>query len=201
MGFASNLWRATFLVFKFPQDSVCKRWFVNTKLSNQWQECSAITNICLGPAPEGERGGGGGVPSLQDYIRVEWSATSKHFTCCHESIRQVCMLLAEGHQRWSHIINLKSSLRWKDSLAGYVGYCSGGTLTNHVSDNPYSVILFDEIEKAHVRIYDALLQVLDAGRLTDGKVVSSNLMPVNFSGTISSWWWPLCSMSSIIDGI
>jgi len=52
---------------------------------------------------------------------------------------------------------------------GYVGYEEGGYLTEAVRRNPYSVILFDEIEKAHPDIFNVLLQVLDDGRMTDGK--------------------------------
>ncbi|WP_371802227.1 ATP-dependent chaperone ClpB [Candidatus Lokiarchaeum ossiferum] len=52
---------------------------------------------------------------------------------------------------------------------GYVGYDEGGQLTEAVRRRPYSVILFDEIEKAHPNIFNVLLQVLDDGRLTDGK--------------------------------
>ena len=52
---------------------------------------------------------------------------------------------------------------------GYVGYDEGGQLTERVRRRPYSVILFDEIEKAHADVYNVLLQVLDDGRLTDGK--------------------------------
>lgn len=52
---------------------------------------------------------------------------------------------------------------------GYVGYESGGTLTTAVKENPFSVILFDEIEKAHPRIFDIFLQILSDGRLTDSK--------------------------------
>ena len=52
---------------------------------------------------------------------------------------------------------------------GYVGYEEGGKLTEHVRRKPYSVVLFDEIEKAHPDIFNVLLQVLDDGRLTDGK--------------------------------
>ena len=51
---------------------------------------------------------------------------------------------------------------------GYVGYEEGGQLTNAVRRRPFSVILFDEIEKAHPRIFDKFLQVLEDGRLTDG---------------------------------
>lgn len=52
---------------------------------------------------------------------------------------------------------------------GYVGYDEGGKLTNAVKNNPYSVILFDEIEKAHPKVYNIFLQILDDGILTDGK--------------------------------
>ena len=52
---------------------------------------------------------------------------------------------------------------------GYVGYDDGGQLTEQVRRRPYSVVLFDEIEKAHPDIFNALLQVLDDGRLTDGQ--------------------------------
>src|SRR3954451_24368374 len=52
---------------------------------------------------------------------------------------------------------------------GYVGYDVGGELTNAVRDKPFSVILFDEIEKAHPRILDKFLQILDDGVLTSGR--------------------------------
>jgi ATP-dependent Clp protease ATP-binding subunit ClpB len=52
---------------------------------------------------------------------------------------------------------------------GYVGYDEGGQLTEAVRRRPYSVVLLDEIEKAHTEVFDVLLQVLDDGRLTDGQ--------------------------------
>ena len=52
---------------------------------------------------------------------------------------------------------------------GYVGYEEGGQLTEAVRRRPYSVILLDEVEKAHPDVFDVLLQVLDDGRLTDGQ--------------------------------
>ncbi|SHN84750.1 ATP-dependent Clp protease ATP-binding subunit ClpB [Geodermatophilus obscurus] len=52
---------------------------------------------------------------------------------------------------------------------GYVGYESGGQLTEAVRRRPYTVVLFDEVEKAHQDVFDVLLQVLDDGRLTDGQ--------------------------------
>ncbi len=52
---------------------------------------------------------------------------------------------------------------------GYVGYQEGGQLTNAIKERPFSILLFDEIEKAHGSIFDKFLQILDDGRLTDGK--------------------------------
>ena len=62
---------------------------------------------------------------------------------------------------------------------GYVGYEQGGQLTEQVQKNPYSLILLDEIEKAHPDIYNILLQVMDGGRLTDG-----NGRTVDFKNTL-----------------
>jgi ATP-dependent Clp protease ATP-binding subunit ClpB len=62
---------------------------------------------------------------------------------------------------------------------GYVGYEEGGRLTEAVRRKPYSVILFDEIEKAHRDVFNVLLQVLDDGRLTDGQGRT-----VNFKNTV-----------------
>ena len=52
---------------------------------------------------------------------------------------------------------------------GYIGYDQGGQLTEAVRRRPYTVVLFDEVEKAHPDVFDVLLQVLDEGRLTDGQ--------------------------------
>jgi ATP-dependent Clp protease ATP-binding subunit ClpA len=52
---------------------------------------------------------------------------------------------------------------------GYAGYEDGGVLTNYVMQKPYSLLLFDEVEKAHPKTYDLFLQILDDGRLTDSK--------------------------------
>ncbi len=59
--------------------------------------------------------------------------------------------------------------RLMGSPPGYVGFDEGGQLTEKVRRNPYSVILFDEIEKAHPDVFNILLQILEDGRLTDGK--------------------------------
>ncbi len=55
------------------------------------------------------------------------------------------------------------------SPPGYVGHEAGGQLTNFVRERPYTVVLFDEVEKAHERVFDVLLQVLEEGRLTDSQ--------------------------------
>ena len=65
------------------------------------------------------------------------------------------------------------------SPPGYVGYDEGGQLTELIRHRPYAVVLFDEIEKAHPEVFNILLQVLDNGRLTDGKGRT-----VNFKNTV-----------------
>lgn len=76
------------------------------------------------------------------------------------------------------------------SPPGYVGYDEGGQLTEQIRRKPYSVILFDEIEKAHPDIFNVLLQVLDDGRLTDNKGRTSDfkntivIMTSNLGSTI-----------------
>ncbi len=62
---------------------------------------------------------------------------------------------------------------------GYVGYEEGGQLSEHVRRQPYSVVLFDEVEKAHPDVFNVLLQVLDDGRITDGQGRT-----VNFQNTV-----------------
>ncbi|MGC5171996.1 ATP-dependent Clp protease ATP-binding subunit [Microbacterium sp. DT81.1] len=81
---------------------------------------------------------------------------------------------------------------------GYIGYEQGGQLTEAVRRRPYSVVLLDEVEKAHPEVFDVLLQVMDDGRLTDGQgrtvdfrnvimVLTSNLgSPILIDPTISS---------------
>ncbi|MFP3896934.1 MAG: ATP-dependent chaperone ClpB [Anaerolineales bacterium] len=73
---------------------------------------------------------------------------------------------------------------------GYVGYDEGGQLTEAVRRRPYSVVLFDEIEKAHPEVFNALLQILDDGRLTDGKgrtVDFTNTVIIMTSNVGSQW--------------
>lgn len=62
-----------------------------------------------------------------------------------------------------------SDVKLIGSPPGYVGYEEGGQLTDAIKKKPFSIVLFDEIEKAHSKIFDKFLQILDDGRLTDGK--------------------------------
>ena len=95
---------------------------------------------------------------------------------------EVARALAESlFDSESHIIRIDmseymekySTSRLIGAPPGYVGYEEGGQLTEKVRRNPYSIVLFDEIEKAHPEVFNLLLQVLDDGRLTDsqGRVV------------------------------
>jgi ATP-dependent Clp protease ATP-binding subunit ClpB len=77
---------------------------------------------------------------------------------------------------------------------GYVGYEEGGQLTEAVRRHPYSVVLFDEIEKAHPDVFNALLQILDDGRMTDGKgrtVDFKNTVILMTSNVGSQWIYEL----------
>ncbi|MGB9681258.1 MAG: ATP-dependent Clp protease ATP-binding subunit [Minisyncoccia bacterium] len=79
----------------------------------------------------------------------------------------------------SEYMEKHSVARLIGSPPGYVGYEEGGQLTEAVKHRPYSLILFDEIEKAHPEVFNILLQILDNGRLTDGKGRT-----INFKNTI-----------------
>jgi ATP-dependent Clp protease ATP-binding subunit ClpC len=79
----------------------------------------------------------------------------------------------------SEMMEMHSVSKLIGSPPGYVGYREGGQLTEMVRQNPHSVILFDEIEKAHEDVLNLLLQILEYGHLTDGKGKR-----VNFKNTI-----------------
>ena len=79
----------------------------------------------------------------------------------------------------SEYMEKESVSRLVGAAPGYVGYEEGGQLTEAVRRNPYSIVLFDEIEKANPEVFNILLQVLDDGRLTDGQGRT-----VNFKNTI-----------------
>ncbi|MBR2340658.1 MAG: ATP-dependent Clp protease ATP-binding subunit [Clostridia bacterium] len=80
--------------------------------------------------------------------------------------------MSEYADRWN-------TSKFTGSAPGYVGYDEGGQLTEKVRRHPYSIVLFDEIDKAHPDVLDILLQVLDDGRMTDGKGRT-----VNFENTV-----------------
>lgn len=90
----------------------------------------------------------------------------------NDSDRMVRIDMSEYQQEYS-------VSRLIGSPPGYVGYEQGGQLTEAVRRKPFSVVLFDEIEKAHPKVFETLLQVLDDGRLTDGQ---GNV--VNFKNTL-----------------
>lgn len=69
-------------------------------------------------------------------------------------------------------------------LSGYIGYGEGGKLTEAVRRRPCSIVLFDEIEKAHPDVFSILLQIMEDGRLTDSSVRGSAFL--------QACWEPLC---------
>ena len=79
----------------------------------------------------------------------------------------------------SEYMDSNSTAKFIGAPPGFVGYEEGGQLTEKVRINPYSVILFDEIEKANKQIFDILLQILDEGRLTDNRGIT-----IDFTNTI-----------------
>ena len=81
------------------------------------------------------------------------------------------------------------------SSAGYVGYNEGGQLTEAVRRRPYTVVLFDEIEKAHPDVFNMMLQILEDGRLTDSKVSAFQKPFSTFARTQDSQdpWMPACA--------
>lgn len=87
-----------------------------------------------------------------------------------EVCKQLARILGVNYQRFdmSEYMEKHSISRLVGAPPGYVGFEQGGQLTEAVSKNPYSLILLDEIEKAHSDIYNILLQIMDGGRLTDG---------------------------------
>ena len=79
----------------------------------------------------------------------------------------------------SEYMGSNSTTKFIGAPPGFIGYEEGGQLTEKVRINPYSVILFDEIEKANKQIFDILLQILDEGRLTDNRGIT-----IDFTNTI-----------------
>jgi hypothetical protein len=86
---------------------------------------------------------------------------------------------------------------------GFVGYEEGGQLTNRVLERPHSILLFDEIEKAHPRVLDKFLQILEDGRLTDGKGQTAyfHQTAIIFTSNIGASDQPLPYSSEVRPGI
>ncbi len=82
----------------------------------------------------------------------------------HQVSISVSFSFCNWYEKFVDLLSLDSF-----SLSGYVGYEQGGQLTEAVRRNPHSVILFDEVEKAHEDVLNVLLQIMDEGKLTDGK--------------------------------
>ena len=96
-----------------------------------------------------------------------------------EVARSLCRELFDDEHAMIQYMERHAVARLIGSPPGYVGYDQGGQLTEAVRRRPYSVVLFDEIEKAHPDVFNVLLQVLDDGRLTDGQGRT-----IDFSNTI-----------------
>ena len=91
-----------------------------------------------------------------------------------ETAKALAQLLFDDEQNMARIdmsefMEKHAVARLIGAPPGYVGYDEGGYLTEHVRRRPYTVVLFDEIEKAHPDVFNIMLQILDDGRLTDGK--------------------------------
>ena len=116
--------------------------------------------------------------------RIDRKITVMHFInnrICRRSQRRAFISCPTFGISRIHIYNWEkhSVSRLVGAPPGYVGYDEGGQLTEAIRRKPYSVVLFDEIEKAHPDVFNILLQVLDDGRLTDNKG-----RVVNFKNTI-----------------
>ena len=93
---------------------------------------------------------------------------------CSSSFQLIVSYSSQGEYMEKHTVS-----RLVGAPPGYVGYDEGGQLTDAIRRKPYSVLLFDEMEKAHSDVFNIMLQMLDDGRVTDSK---GNV--VNFRNTI-----------------
>ena len=119
------------------------------------------------PVPTGR-----GATSLLSHSIVIASASYCIMSTPGEALHQIPRQISD--------ITLQTSFRFLTDLglhfilpAGYVGYNEGGQLTEAVRRRPYTVVLFDEIEKAHPDVFNMMLQILEDGRLTDSKVCAA----------------------------
>ncbi|XP_044947149.1 chaperone protein ClpB1-like [Hordeum vulgare subsp. vulgare] len=117
-------------------------------------------------------------------VAVKRSAWAKSRSCAREAAAALAEQLFDDENLliridMSEYMEQHSVARLIGAPPGYVGHEEGGQLMEQVRRRPYNVILFDEVEKAHVAVFNTLLQVLDDGRLTDGQG-----MTVDFRNTV-----------------
>jgi ATP-dependent Clp protease ATP-binding subunit ClpC len=134
------------IVGQDPAIDVITRCILRNRLSPEGVDEPIGTFLLLGPTGVGK------------------TETAKALAECLFGDRKALFTLDMSEYQESHTVS-----RLFGSPPGYVGHQEGGILTNHVIRHPYGVVLFDEIEKADPRLLDALLQVFDEGRMTDGK--------------------------------
>ncbi len=108
--------------------------------------------------------------ALPEWERLNWRALAEFLFDDEHAMVRIDMSEYQEKHTVSRLIG---------APPGYVGYDEGGQLTEAVRRRPYSVVLFDEIEKAHSEVFNVLLQLLDDGRLTDGQGRT-----VDFSNTV-----------------
>ena len=112
-----------------------------------------------------------GMQSLHDFLLEARDAIYAHKDSKKEAARLSTAKELEEVGRIEIHISETGTTEWevKRSPPGYIGHDVEGQLTGKLRSKPYSVVLLDEIEKAHVRVFDLFLQVFDEGRLTDAK--------------------------------
>ncbi len=142
-----------------PTRSSPKKWWARRRQSWRWP------TRCAGPGPDCRTR----TDRLGSFIFLGPTGVGKT-----ELARTLADFLFESQKAMirldmSEFMEKHSVARLIGAPPGYVGYEEGGYLTEAVRRRPYSVILFDEIEKAHPDVFNVLLQILDDGRMTDGQ--------------------------------
>ena len=146
-------------------------WFINKEgVEGQYEAITRVWKmLCL--ARTGMSGMASGTTSKPKGVLFFAGPTGVGKTLVAKKIAKFLFSTEEAFHRFdmSELKEEHSVSKLIGSPPGYVGFESGGALTNAVRDRPFSVVLFDEIEKAHPRIMDIFLQILDEGRLTDSR--------------------------------
>ena len=122
----------------------------------------------------GAGGSTGGVSTVEvaEFLKNDLNVEPlAHMICMGSDKAKAAQLLDLPYRRFdmSEYGQSHSDQKLLGAPPGYVGYEAGGQLTNAVKKNPFCILLFDEIEKAHPSIFDKFLQILEDGRLTDGQ--------------------------------